>query len=323
MSTAIEKTLYTLMQRIRMFEERVVLLYPEQEMKCPVHLCIGQEAIAAGVCANLRKQDYVLSNHRSHGHLIAKGMDMALMFAEFYGKATGASRGKGGSMHLIDAANSMPGTSAIVGGGIPMAVGAALASKMQGEDRISVAFFGDGAADEGVFYESLNFSALKKLPVIFICENNFYATNSHLTARRPTKDIAPSGQPFNIPFETIDGNDVLAVHNSAKKAISRAKGNEGPTLIEAITYRWKGHVGPDADFQKGFRPRTELEEWIKGCPIKRFEGHLLKNNIVTQKEMDSIRADISIELDSAVRFAKESPYPDPEDILKDVYYTAR
>ena len=309
------------MLRIRLFEERIVELYPEQEMRCPVHLCIGQEAIAAGVSAHLETEDYVFSNHRGHGHAIAKGAEMDLLMAEFYGKITGCSKGKGGSMHIIDVERGMLGTSAIVGGGIPMGVGAALASSIKKDKKITVIYFGDGAADEGVFYESMNFASLHKLPVLFICENNYYATNSHQKARHPTCEISTgAGQNYYMPTKCIDGNDVLAVYDAAKEAAEHARSGKGPSLIEATTYRWKGHVGPEADFEKGCRPEEELIDWMKKCPIKRTTETVVKENIMTTADIEKLTAEINAEIDKAVKFAKESPYPDVKELTTEVYY---
>lgn len=310
------------MLRIRMFEEKIVELYPEQEMKCPVHLCIGQEAIAAGVCRHLGKKDFVFSNHRGHGHSLAKGTAMKPLLAEFYGKKTGCSGGKGGSMHIIDVDNGILGTSAIVGGGIPMGVGAALASSMKGEDRVTVIFFGDGAFDEGAFYESFSFAALKKLPVVFVCENNFYATNSHQTARQGGCMIHQSAASFSARGHCLDGNDVLAVYGAAHEAISLARKGGGPSLIEAKTYRWKGHVGPDEDWTKGCRPKEELDYWKEQCPIKRFSAMLAERGIVTTEELDGMKKTIALEIDEAVEFAKSSPYPDASELLTEVYREA-
>ncbi|CAG1066245.1 pyruvate dehydrogenase E1 component alpha subunit [uncultured bacterium] len=314
--------LYRSMLRIRMFEEKIVELYPEQEMKCPVHLCIGQEAIAAGVCAHLFKNDYVFSNHRGHGHCLAKGAAMAPLMAEFYGKETGCSSGKGGSMHIIDAANGILGTSAIVGGGIPMGVGAALASSMRDEERVTVVFFGDGAFDEGAFYESFNFASLKKLPVVFVCENNFYATNSHQSARQSGCRISESAASFDSRGHCVDGNDVLAVYKAAQEAVGLGRKGGGPSLIEAKTYRWKGHVGPEEDWTKGCRPKEELDYWKEQCPIKRFSNLLLEKGALTTEEMEQAKSAINAELTEAVEFAKASPYPHASRLLEDVYHKA-
>lgn len=311
--------MYKSMLRIRMFEEKIVELYPQQEMKCPVHLCIGQEAIAAGVCLNLKKEDYLFSNHRGHGHCLAKGSSMRPLFAEFYGKVTGCSKGKGGSMHLIDIENGVLGTSAIVGGGIPMGVGASLASTLKNEERVTAIFFGDGAYDEGVFYESFNFASLKKLPVVFVCENNFYATNSHQSARQPGCRISDTASAFDAHGACVDGNDVIAVYKAAQDSVSRARRGGGPSLIEAKTYRWKGHVGPEADFEKGSRPKEELDYWIEKCPIKTFRAFLIEKCVMTSREMEEAASCIRSEIDDAVKFAKESPYPEEQDLLEDLY----
>lgn len=311
--------LYTEMLKVRLFEEKIIELYPEQEMKCPVHLCIGQEAISSGVCLNLEKKDYVFSNHRGHGHCLAKGAPMKPLMAELYGRTTGCGRGKGGSMHLIDIEHGILGTSAIVGGGIPMGVGAALASAMRGEERVSVIFFGDGAYDEGVFYESFNFAALKKLPVVFVCENNFYATNSHQSARQPSCRISDAASAFDAHGVCIDGNDVLEVYKAAQDSISKARKGGGPSLIEAKTYRWKGHVGPEPDYEKGCRPKEELDYWIDLCPVKRFHEFITKKSFFTEEELNGVKRTLKAEIDEAVEFAKNSPLPDPSELLNDVY----
>lgn len=313
------RAMYWQMLRVRRFEEKLVELYPAQDMRTPIHLCLGQEAIAVGVCLNLEKEDYVFSNHRGHGHCIAKGTDMKLMMAEFYGRRTGCSRGKGGSMHLVDPERGILGTSAIVGGGLPMAVGAALASSMRNDGCISVVFFGDGAVDEGTFHESLNFASLKKLPVLFVCENNFYATNSYQSTRQVTESIAEFAKAYMIPSECIDGNDVIAVFKAARKAIKRIRGGKGPVFLECRTYRWKGHVGPDCDVEKGCRPKEELEEWTKRCPIRLFKDFLLGGNIMSKSEMNQIFKQVDEEIEAAVSFGKSSPFPDKDELLDHVY----
>jgi pyruvate dehydrogenase E1 component alpha subunit len=311
--------LYTSMLRIRLFEERIVELYPAQEMKCPVHLCIGQEAIASGVAINLNRDDYLFSNHRGHGHYLAKGGAMRPLMAEFYGRTTGCSRAKGGSMHIVDVEAGILGTSAIVGGGIPMGVGAALASRMKGDGRVTAILFGDGAYDEGVFYESFNFAALKRLPVVFVCENNLYATNSHQSARQPVCKIAASAETFGAPGICVDGNDVMAVNEAALTAVERARSGAGPTLIEATTYRWKGHVGPEADFEKGCRPEEELTEWVKRCPVKNFRKTLTESGLLTEAVEKELRDTITTEIDDAVDFALKSPLPDKAELYEDIY----
>lgn len=311
--------LFETMLKIRVVEEKIIELYPDQEIKCPVHLCIGQEAIAAGVCANLKKTDYVFSNHRGHGHYIANGGDLDELMAELYGRVTGCSKGKGGSMHLVDTKNGFMGSSAIVGGGVPIAVGAAMGSTMQRQRRISVVFFGDGAVDEGAFNESLNFAALKKLPVLFVCENNFYATNSPVSARQSLDNIYKKGLPYGIPGIKIDGNDVVKVFKAARIAVERAKNSKGPSLLECRTYRWKAHVGPDCDFKTGCRPRGELEEWLKKCPIERFKKSILKERILSVRDIGGMEERLKRETEKAVSFAKSSPFPKREELLEDVY----
>lgn len=313
------KQMYYNLTKIRKFEEKIVELYPKQEMRCPVHLYIGQEAIAAGVCANLAKSDYVFSTHRNHGHLIAKGADIKLMFAELYGKRTGCSSGKGGSMHMISPENGIFGTSAIVAGGLPLAVGAGLAAKMKKEKRVSVVFFGDGAVDEGTFYESLNFAALKKLPVIFVCENNFYATNSPQKARQANTYIYQIAEFFRVPGFCVEGNDIFEVHSAAREAVRNARAGGGPSLIEARTYRWKSHVGPETDIEKGFRDKKEVEEWLAKCPHNSFREYLLKNKLLKKGEIAGIEKKVDSEISAALEFAWKSPYPVSADLNKDVY----
>ena len=308
---------------IRRFEEKIIDVYGEQDMQSPVHLCIGEEAIAVGVCANLNKEDYVFTTHRSHGHCLAKGVDPKELYAEFYGRVTGCSRGKGGSMHPAAPDQGILGTTAIVGGGIPLAVGAALASKMRQEERVSVTFFGDGAADEGTFHESLNFASLKQLPVVFVCENNFYATNSPLSARQPHSDIYKRAAGYNIPGIELDGGDIVAIYQVAKEAVDRARGGGGPTLLECKTYRWRGHVGPDCDYEKGCRPKEELESWMRQCPIETFKGYLLKQSIITTDWYEDLLAETDVLLDRALEFGKNSPFPEKTELLKHVYFDER
>jgi pyruvate dehydrogenase E1 component alpha subunit len=304
---------------IRRFEEKIIEVYGRQDMKTPVHLYIGQEAIAAGVCGHLSKEDYIFTTHRSHGHCLAKGMDPRKLYAEFYGRIDGCCRGRGGSMHPADASLGILGTTAIVGGCVPLAVGTALASAMRKDGRVSVVFFGDGACDEGSFQEGLNFAALKKLPVLFVCENNFWAVGSPQSARHAHGDIYKRAEGFAMPGVLADGNDVLAVYRTAGQAVERARSGGGPTLIEARTYRWKGHVGPEADWQLGTRPRQELEDWIANCPLKSYSQRLIESGAVEQSEYMEMIQQIDKMLDEAMAFAKASPFPSPRDLLADVY----
>ena len=315
------RAMYITMVEIRKFEERTAELISQKEIICPTHLYTGQEAVATGVCSTLRKDDYVFSTHRSHGHYIAKGGDLKALMAELYCRATGCSRGRGGSMHITSHGVGLPGSSAIVAGTIPLAVGAALAFSLQKSDRVSVAFFGDGAVDEGTFYESLNFVALKKLPVIFICENNLYSTHLPISACLADTDIYKKAEAFKMPGVKVDGNNVVDVHKVAKKAIENARLGKGPTLIECMTYRWRGHVGPSYDLDKGLRSKEELEYWMNRCPIKRLEEFLLKQGILSEK--NQIYEDIESEIEVALIFARESPYPDPnkDELFSEVFKT--
>lgn len=310
--------IYRVLQRIRCFEEMIVDLYPEQEMRTPVHLCLGQEGIAAGVCLNLQREDYIFSTHRSHGHCIAKGMPLAPIAAELYGRVDGCGKGRGGSMHLVDPEFGIPGSTAIVGGSIPLAVGAALSAHLQGNNRIAVAFFGDGASEEGSFHESLNFAALHRLPVIFVCENNFYATNSPVAARQPGVGIAEKGAAYGIPGQVIDGNDTLSVYRAANRAVARARSVQGPTLLECHTYRWKGHVGPQCDVDQGCRPRLELENWKNRCPITSLRAKLCAEGTASDAELAGIEQEVSTEVTVAFNFAKNSAFPNPGSLLDNV-----
>ncbi len=311
--------MYEAMRRIRAFENRVVEIYPLKEIKSPVHLCIGQEAIAAGVCRSLQKEDYVFSNHRGHGHLIAKGSPVRSLMAELFGKKTGCSRARGGSMHLVDIERGVLGTSAIVGGGIPLAVGTALASSIKKDGRVSVVFFGDGAFDEGVFHESMNFAALKKLPCLFVCENNLYATNSHQRSRHALCDIAGFAGSYGIKGTRVDGNDAGEVYAASSKAVKNARSGMGPALIEAMTYRWMGHVGPHEDWEKGLREKAELDSWKESCPIKKMREILLRENIISQDAIDAMDSRIEAEIDEAVEFARKSPEPDGKELFEGLF----
>lgn len=315
------RKMYVTMVTIRMFEERVaeLLISPKKELTTPCHLYIGQEAVATGVCSALKKTDFAFSTHRSHGHFIAKGGNISTLMAELYCKKTGCSKGKGGSMHIASADQGLPGSSAIVGGTIPLAVGAALAFSMQQKDAVSVVFFGDGAVSEGVFYESLNFASLKKAPVIFVCENNFYCTHLPVASCLADTDICRKSELFRIPGIKVDGNNVIEVYKVARGAIEDARCRKGPTLIECRTYRWRGHVGPYDDLDKGLRDKEELDYWMNRDPIKTLERFLLEHNIMSELERDQIRKTISEEIEEAVKFARESPYPDENELFDDVF----
>ena len=308
---ALLESLYRRMLLLRLAEEKVAELYPQQQMRCPVHLYIGQEAMASGVCAHLRPRDYVFGSHRSHGCYLAQGGSLKAMFAELYGKRAGCAGGRGGSMHMIDEAVGFMGTSSIVGGTIPMSVGAAWSASLRGTDALGVCFFGEAAVEEGVFSESLNFAALKRLPVLFVCENNLYATNTPLGDRQPAgAEIRRRGEPFGVPGVRVDGNDVLAVHAAAGEAVARARKGGGPTILEGMTYRWKAHVGPDGDAHLGYRSQAEIDAWMARCPIRALEGPLR----AAGGKPEEIRSGVAREVEEAVAFAQSAPLPDPAEL---------
>lgn len=314
--------LYRTMLRIRLCEESFVEPILRGEVKCPCHLYSGEEAIATGVCAALDVSDYIFGTHRSHGHYLAKGGSMPELIAEIYGKETGCSRGRGGSMHVIAPDKGMLGAAPIVGGTISLAVGTALASKIRKENRVTVSFFGDGAAGEGVLYESLNFASLKKLPIIFACENNFYSTHMPIRECRSKNNIFKTAVPFCIPSHRVDGNDLLKVYELAKKAIEVCRKGNGPVFIEFMTYRLRGHVGPDDNIHGAhidIRPREEIERWRKKDPIKRFETFLIKNRILTKEDIETIKIEIELEVNDAHDFTRNSPYPKKEELTKYVF----
>lgn len=314
------KSLYEMMLHIRMVEEKIAELYPEQEMRCPTHLCIGQEAIAVGVCANLSRNDYALSGHRSHGHYLAKGGDLKAMLAELYGKVTGCTQGKGGSMHLVDLSAGFLGASPIVGSTIAIAAGVAFGTVMRGEQRVTVTFFGDAAAEEGVFHESLNFAALKRLPVVFICENNLSSVYSPLSVRQPeSREIFLLAKGQGIESYQGDGNDVLDVYALAERAIRKARQGGGPTFLEFKTYRWREHCGPYYDFDLGYRTEAEFEKWRRRCPVKMLSEYLLKNEILCNQDIEHMEHKLAAEIEDAVKFAKESPFPEKQLLLEHIY----
>jgi len=313
------RRMYATMLKIRRCENRLVELLRNGEIKCPTHLYTGQEAIATGVCANLRKDDYVFSTHRSHGHYIAKGGDLKALMAELYGKKTGCSRGRGGSMHLVDPEMGLMGSAAIVASTIPLAVGTALASAMQENKRVAVAFFGDGATDEGVFDESLNFASLRKLPVVFICENNLFSTHLPLYLRQPADNIYKRAQIHIMPGIRIDGNNVLRVYEASQEAIANARNGKGPSLIECRTFRWRAHVGWPQDYDVGYRTKKEVQKWEKRCPIKAYEKFLVGEGVLSELEISQISEQIDREIEEALTFAHESPFPDESELMEGVY----
>jgi len=304
------------MLQIRFFEEKVFELYGQNLVPGTIHLYAGEEAVAVGVCSALRKEDYITSTHRGHGHCLAKGADPQRTMAEILGKKTGYCKGKGGSMHIADFSIGMLGATAVVGAGLPIAVGAGLSAKLRGTDQVTVCFFGEGASNQGTFHESINMAAAWKLPVIFVCENNLYAMGTRQTRIMAIENVADRAVGYGIPGFAVDGNDVLAVYDASKKAIERARKGEGPTLIECKTYRHKGHSRVDS---AKYRPKEEVEEWLKKDPIKRFRERLAQEKVLSEKEAQDIERQVLHEIEQSVKFAVESPYPTPEEALEDVY----
>ncbi len=308
------------MLRIRLVEERIADLYPEQEMRCPVHLCIGQEAVAVGICSALARDDYALSGHRAHGHYLAKGGDLKALLAELYGRSTGCAGGKGGSMHLVDLSCGFLGATSIVASTIPVAVGAALGAARLGQRRVATVFFGDGAVEEGVFHESLNFAALARLPVIFVCENNHFSVYSPLSVRQPAeRRIASLARGHGIEAHQANGNDFVDVYRLALCAVEKARGGGGPTFLELKTYRWREHCGCEYDDQLGYRDEREAAEWRRRCPIDALERWLLAEGHIPPLERPAMAVRIRAEIDAAVAFARSSPFPDGDALFTDIF----
>lgn len=308
---------YKTMCRIRLFEETVEKLFLEGQIPGFVHLYIGEEAIATGVCANLTKSDYIASTHRGHGHTIAKGADLKRAMAEIFGKKTGLCKGKGGSMHIADFSVGMLGANGVVGGGFNLAVGAGLAISMQKRKDVSVVFFGDGASNRGTFHEAANLAAAWKLPVIFVCENNQYASTTPHGTQTSVENIADRAVGYGMPGVIVDGNDIFAVYEAAKEAVERARNGGGPTLIEAKTYRIKGHFVGDPEL---YRTREEVNnQFENNDPIKRFERKALQENLLTKKEMEAIKEEVRKEIEEALEFAQNSPYPHKDELFDDLY----
>ncbi|WP_047982680.1 thiamine pyrophosphate-dependent dehydrogenase E1 component subunit alpha [Ornithinibacillus contaminans] len=308
--------LYKQMWLIRYFDEKVDEFFAKGMIHGTTHLAVGQEASAAGVCALLELKDKITSTHRGHGHCIAKGATPDKMMAELFGRTTGYCKGKGGSMHIADVEMGNLGANGIVAGGIPLAVGSALTAKMKNEDYVTVCFFGDGATNEGSFHEAVNLAAIWDLPVIFVCENNQYGMSGSVKEMTKIENLAIRAQAYGIPGVVADGNDIVEMMNVTDEAIKRARNGEGPTLIEAKTYRWKGHSKSDA---KKYRTREEEQEWRKKDPIKRFKEVLLEAGILSEDKAEEIRLVSKKEIEDAVKFAEESPMPTIDDLLTDVY----
>jgi pyruvate dehydrogenase E1 component alpha subunit len=311
--------MYEQMLTIRRFEETAIALFERGRIRGNVHPCIGQEAVSVGVCATLRQDDYMTSTHRGHGNCLAKGADPNLMAAELLGKATGYCKGKGGSMHIADFEGGNLGANGIVGGGLPIAVGAGISIQNRGTDQVAVCFFGDGASNQGTFHESLNFAALWKLPVLFVCENNLYALSTPLKEAMALPRISDRAAAYGIPGLHVDGNDVLAVYAHAQEAVGRARRGDGPTLLDCATYRFFGHFTGDAGRGVTYRSKEEIEEWLERCPIKKLCRYLTDSGTMNDATAREIAARAEAVVEAAVAFAESSPWPAPEDALQDVF----
>ncbi len=308
------------MMRIRCAEETLADLYVEQEMRTPTHFSIGQEAVAVGVCAALGVDDVIYSGHRCHAHYLAKGGSLLGMVGELYGKEIGAARGRGGSVHLTDPEVGVIASSAILGQTIAVAVGSAFAFALDRAPRVSVSFFGDGAVEEGVFHESLNVAVVRKVPVVFVCENNLYSTHTPLQVRQPvSQPIFERVRAYGIVSARVDGNDVLAVYQAAAQAVAQCREGAGPYFLECTTYRWREHVGPLWDYDRGYRSKEEVEQWMARCPIKRLSEQCLARSICTEEELHAWRFEFEEEVAEAVAVAKRSPFPAVDSILEGTY----
>jgi pyruvate dehydrogenase E1 component alpha subunit len=304
------------MYAVRAFEEMAEQLYAMGKIHGTMHLSIGMEASAVGAIAALRPDDLVLSTHRGHGHCIAKGADLNLMMAEFMGKEAGYCRGRGGSMHIADVAGGNLGANGVVGGGLATAMGVGLGLKLQGRDQVCLCFFGDGAANLGPFHESLNMAAIWTLPVVFVCENNQYAMSFSVKRAFAIERISDRAAAYGMPGVTTDGNDLLAVYEAVSQAVEWARAGQGPSLVENVTYRWRGHSKSDAN---RYRTREEIEEWKTRCPIKRFRTLLVEEGTLTEEQAGQVEADARAAIDAAVAFAEASPEPDVSTIEEGVY----
>jgi pyruvate dehydrogenase E1 component alpha subunit len=308
--------MYRKMLEIRLFEEKVFDLYGQNLVPGTIHLYAGEEAVAVGVCSNLNVDDYITSTHRGHGHCIAKGADLRRTMAEILGKKTGYCKGKGGSMHIADFAVGMLGATAVVGAGLPIAVGAGLSAKLRKTSQVVACFFGEGASNQGTFHESINMASVWALPVVFVCENNLYAMGTRQSRTMSIQNVADRAAAYGIPGVIVDGNDVLVVYEAARTAVERARAGKGPTLIECKTYRHKGHSRVDSG---KYRPKEEVEEWLGKDPLKRFRQAMLGNGILTQTELEHVEKEVADEVADAVKFALDSPYPEGKEALENVY----
>jgi len=314
------KELYFSMLRIRMVEQRIAEKYSEQEMRCPVHLSVGQEAVAVGVCEHLENKDIVMSAHRAHAHYLAKGGNLKSMLAELYGKSTGCAMGKGGSMHLVDLNAGFFAAVPIVGSTIPIAVGVAWAFKMKKSSNIVAVFLGDGATEQGVFFESLDFANLKNAPVLFVCEMNYFSVYSDLTVRQAVNRSIPSlAESHGIKTFTGNGNNLSEISEITEKAVKYIKDNNAPAFIELKTFRWLEHCGPNDDDEVGYRRQGQLEKWKKNDPVAAYEAFIIEKNQITEKEVLKMKKILNIEIDEAFKFAKESPFSELDVLDQHIY----
>ena len=308
------------MKRIRLIEESIAGRYPQEKMRCPMHLSIGQEASAIGVGLALKHSDLAISTHRAHAHYLSKGGDLKAMLAEIYGKATGCSRGRGGSMHLIDTKVGFMGSTAIVGNSMPVGVGLALSLKLQKSSAVSAVFCGDGSIEEGAFYESANFASVRKLPVLFVCENNLYSVYSNLRSRQPEgRKIHKMVEAIGVPSVLVDGNDPQAVYEAALAAIALIRAGQGPFFLELTTYRWREHCGPNYDNDIGYRTEKEFQEWKRKDPIPLFEKKLLTEGMLDKHFIKHMEAEIQAEIQMAFDFAENSPFPEPSQAFQGIF----
>ena len=319
MTLTTEKQLEMLrsMQTIRRFEERASDDYQAGAIYGVVHCYIGEEAVAVGICAALNGDDQIISTHRGHGHCLAKGADLNRMMAELYGRQTGYCKGKGGSMHIADFSIGMLGANGIVAGGIPIVTGAGLAAQLEGKGRVAVSFFGDGASNAGPFHESINIAATWKLPMLYVCENNLYSAGTIAAETLALSDVAARAAGYGIPGVVVDGNDVMAVYEAAEAAVSRARAGQGPTLIECKTYRWRGHT--ERPGQEDPRPKEEIDEWRQRDPINRFVTSLMEHGLLTEETWQKMDTEILAAIEDAVKFSEESPFPEPEAAVEDIF----
>lgn len=308
------------MLKIRLTEESIAERYTEWKIRCPTHLCSGQEGVAAAVGVALRNDDFAVSTHRSHGHYLGKGGDINRMFAEIYGKRTGCSGGKGGSMHLIDKSVGFMGSTAIVGGTIPLGVGLGLSIKLHATDQISCVFLGDGAIEEGVFYESVNFAVLKKLPVLFVCENNLFSVYSPLSVRQPTnRSICKMVEGIGCKAQNGNGNDVCEVYQAVHQSVEQMRSGSGPQFFEFSTYRWREHCGPFFDNDLGYRSENEFKHWKDHDPIPLMQKRLLKNEVISMAQFLELEDRLKKQIKSAFEFAENSDFPPPGDTFTQIF----